>query len=167
VLVYGKDEMTPDMGWILAALALTLTVAVAMLLDERRANAERALYKELREVQAVSQGLWDSLGPDRYGELVSLYLRRGDEFARATFVIEFWDRAAEAYARRKVNRRRFMARIAPKCDGFWRDYADLIVFLAQNEPSRIAGWRRLHGAAIRQLDRNFKCIERIGPRKAA
>ena len=159
--------MGPDMLSILAALAVTLTVALAMLRDEQRSIAERALYKELREVQQVSLGLWDSLGPDRYGELVSLYLQRGDEFSRAAFVVDFWERAAVAYGRGKVNRRRFIARIAPKCDGFWRDYADLIAYLAQNEPARIAGWRRLHFAAIRQLDRNFKRIERIGPRKAA
>jgi hypothetical protein len=159
--------MAPDMLLILIALAVSLTVAVSMLRDEQRSIAERTLYKELREVQSVSQGLWDSLGPDRYGELVSLYLRRGDEFARAAFVLDFWERAALAYQRGKVNRGRFMARIAPKCDGFWRDYADLIAFLTQNEPARIAGWRRLHAAAIRQLDRNFKRLERIGPRRAA
>lgn len=159
--------MTPDMGWILAALGLTLVVAVVLLRDEQKSMVERALYKDLREVQEISQGLWDSLGPERYGDLVLLYLRRGDEFARASFVLDFWERAGRAYQKRQVNRRRFIARIAPKCDGYWRDYADLIAFVAQENPNRIAAWRRLHFAAVRQLDRNFKRIEKIGSRRAA
>jgi len=159
--------MTPDMGWILVALALTLTVALALLRDEQKLVVERGFYKELREVQEVSQGLWDSLGPEHYSDLVLLFLRRGDEFARASFVLDFWERAGRAYLRRRVNRRRFIARIAPKCDGFWRDYADLIAYVAQENPNRIAAWRQLHFAAVRQLDRNFKRIEKIGSRKAA
>lgn len=159
--------MAPDIAWILAALAVTLLVALALLSDERKSLAERTLYKQLREVQVVSQGLWDSLGPERYSELVLLYMRRGEEFARASFVLDFWDRAGRAYLLRRVNRRRFIARIAPKCDGFWRDYADLVAHVGQEEPDRIVAWRRLHHAAIRQLDRDFKRIERTRPRRAA
>jgi hypothetical protein len=156
-----------DVGWILVALGIALIVAVALLRDEQKSLVERALYKELREVQAVSEGLWDSLGPDRYGELVNLYIGRDDVFARAAYVLGFWDRAGRAYLHRRVNRARFIARIAPKCDGFWRDYADLIAFMAQQEPDRVAAWRRLQNAALRQLDRNFKRLEKIGPRRAA
>jgi len=156
-----------DIGWILLALAAALAVAVALVRDEQRLSVERALYKELRDVQAVSQSLWDSLGPERYDELVPRYLRRGEEFTRVSFILDFWERAARAYQRRRVNRRRFIAKVAPKCDGFWRDYADLITFMAQAEPDRIAAWRRLHLASLRQLDRNFKRLERVDPRKAA
>lgn len=156
-----------DVGYILVALGIALFVAVALLRDEQKSLVERALYKELREVQTISEGLWDSLGPDRYGELVTLYIGREDVFARAAFVLDFWDRAGRAYLRRRVNRARFIARVAAKCDGFWRDYADLIAFMAQQEPDRVAAWRRLENAALRQLDRDFKKIEKIGPRKAA
>ncbi|MGH7684064.1 MAG: hypothetical protein ACREMT_06955 [Vulcanimicrobiaceae bacterium] len=156
-----------DVGYILVALGIALLVAVALLRDEQKSLVERALYKELREVQGVSEGLWDSLGPDRYGELVTLYIGRSDVFSRAAYVLDFWDRAGRAYMGRRVNRVRFVAKIAPKCDGFWRDYADLIAFMAQQEPDRIAAWRRLQRAALRHLDRDFKKLEKIAPRKAA
>lgn len=157
----------PDVGWVLAGLVLALCVAVLLLLDEQRAALERSLFREFREVQAVSQELWDGLGPERYKEIVSIYVRMRETYVRANFVFEFWNKAGRAYAKRKVNRKRFMRRMAAKCDGYWRDYGDLVGYLQQCDPQRIAGWRRLQAAAARELDRKIKEIEKVKPRRAA
>ena len=159
--------MLPDVGWVLAGLGLTLCVAVLLLIDERKAILERALVRELREVQAVSQELWDGLGPERYNEIVSIYVRMRETYVRANFVIEYWDRAGRLYTSRRVNRKRFIRRVAAKCDGFWRDYSDLVGYLQQCDPQRIAGWRRLHASAARELERKIKEIEGINTRRAA
>ena len=159
--------MLPDVGWVLAGLGLTLGVAVLLLIDERKAILERGLVRELREVQAVSQELWDGLGPERYHEIVSVYVRMRETYVRANFVVEYWDRAGRLYAGRRVNRKRFIRRIAAKCDGFWRDYSDLVGYLQQCDPQRIAGWRRLQGAATHELDRKIKEIEGVRTPRAA
>lgn len=159
--------MLPDVGWVLAGLGLTLCVAVLLLIDERKANLERSVVRELREVQAVSQELWDGLGPERYNEIVSIYVRMRETYVRANFVIEYWDRVGHHYVTRRVNRKRLIRRLAAKCDGFWRDYSDLVGYLQQCDPQRIAGWRRLQAAAARELERKIKEIEAVKTRRAA
>jgi hypothetical protein len=146
---------------------LALGVAVSLLIDERKAALERSLLRELREVQAVNQELWDGLGPERYKEIVSIYVRMRETYVRANFIIEFWNKAGKAYADRRVNRARFIKRVAAKCDGLWRDYSDLVGYLQQCDPQRIAGWRRLQRAAGRELERTLKQIEKIKTPKAA
>lgn len=157
----------PDVGWVLAGLVLALGVAALLFFDERKAALERSLVRELREVQMVNQELWDGLGPERYKEIVSIYVRMRETYVRANFIIDFWNKAGRAYAKRSVNRRRFIRKVAAKCDGLWRDYSDLIGYLQQCEPQRIAGWRRLEGAAARELSRTMKQIEKIKTPKAA
>jgi len=159
--------VVPDVGWVLAGLVLALCVAALLLVDEQKAALERSLLRELREVQAVSQDLWDGLGPERYKEIVSVYVRMRETYVRANFIIDFWNKAGRAYAKRKINRARFMRRVAAKCDGFWRDYSDLVGYLQQCDPQRIAGWRRLQAAAVRELDRKIKEIEKIKAPRAA
>jgi hypothetical protein len=159
--------VVPDVGWVLAGLVLALGVAVSLLIDERKAALERSLLRELREVQAVNQELWDGLGPERYKEIVSIYVRMRETYVRANFIIEFWNKAGKAYADRRVNRARFIKRVAAKCDGLWRDYSDLVGYLQQCDPQRIAGWRRLQRAAGRELERTLKQIEKIKTPKAA
>ena len=159
--------MVPDVGWVLAGLVLALGVASMLFIDERKAALERSLLRELREVQMVNQDLWDGLGPERYKEIVSIYVRMRETYVRANFIIDFWNKAGRAYGKRSINRRRFIRKVAAKCDGLWRDYSDLIGYLQQCEPQRIVGWRRIQTAAARELARSMKQIEKIKAPKAA
>jgi hypothetical protein len=156
----------PDVIWIVAALGVALLVALGLLVDEQKAALERALLRELREVQSLSEELWDALGPGRYRELVSAYGRRREIFVRADLVVDYWDRAARAFLSGKVNRKRFLARIAPRCESFWRDYAALIAHLDDGEPQRVRAWRRLHRAAASRLGGSRRPAE-IEPTRAA
>jgi hypothetical protein len=156
-----------EVGWTLTALGLALLVAIALVRDERRAGAERALVQELRDVQAFSAELWDALGPHHYREIVAAYLGRREIFVRANYVLDFWDRAARAYLRGEVNRRRFLPRVAAKCDACWREYIDLIKMLDDQEPQRVAAWRRLRAAAVRHLHGGEKPKEKIKTSRAA
>jgi hypothetical protein len=146
---------------------LALGVASMLFFDERKAALERSLLRELREVQMVNQDLWDGLGPERYKEIVSIYVRMRETYVRANFIIDFWNKAGRAYGKRQINRQRFIRKVAPKCDGLWRDFGDLIGYLQQCEPQRIGGWRRIEAASVRELARTMKQIEKIKTQKAA
>ena len=159
--------MFSEVGWTLTALGLALFVALALLRDERKAAHERALATELRDVLAFSAELWDALGPHHYRELVPAYLGRREIFVRANYVIDFWDRAARAYLRGDVNRRRFIARVAAKCDMCWREYLDLIKLMDEQEPQRVAAWRRLRTAAVRHLHGAVKEKDKVKTSRAA
>lgn len=159
--------MISEVGWTLAALGLALLVALALLRDERKAALERSLSSELRDVQTFSGELWDTLGPQHYRELVPAYLARREIFVRANYVIEFWDRAARAYLGGRVNRKRFVARVAVRCDACWREYAGLIAYIAEEEPQRVAAWRRLRAASLRHLHGSSKQKDKVAARRAA
>ena len=153
--------MIVEIGWVLAGLGLGVFVLLQILRDRRKVLREETLWKELRDVELVNRELWDALGPEHYAQLVYFYLRGRETLVRADFVFGFWEKAARSYAKGLVNRRRFRDRFAPKCTGYWTDYADLIRHFAVKEPARIAAWRRLNRDCSRHVERELRRIERV------
>ena len=153
--------MVVEIGWVLAGLALGVFVLRQVLRDRRKVLREETLRQELHDVELVNRELWDALGPEHYAQLVYFYQRGRETQVRADFVFAFWEKAARWYEKGLVSRRRFRARLAPKCTGYWQDYADLIRHFAVKEPARIAAWRRLNRDCARHVERELRRLERI------
>jgi hypothetical protein len=126
-----------------------------------QADVEATLIAELSGVTQVGSDLWSALGERNYKEIVRFYIERPVTRSRADFVLDYWNKAARMYVEGHLNRRRFLARVAPHCHIAWNDFSDLLKYFQTTQPERIAHFRKMHIDAARYIARNQSRLDKL------
>lgn len=160
-------------GPLLATFCVAAGISVPFLYtvsrNRRKAQLEQTdmeatLLKELHDTNAVQKELWTALGPQRYAQILDLYIKRDVTRARANAVFDYWNRVGRMYAEKRVNRKRFLARIAPDCNATWNNFTLLIEYFEVTQPARIADFKALQKIVAREIERNRQRLDRTAAR---
>lgn len=160
-------------GFASGAVAVGVTVPfIYQLVRDRKTTAreqaelETKLVSELASIVQCSQDLWAGLGPTRYGDVLMYYHRGGLTHKRVDIVLDYWSKVGCSYADKHVNRKRFLPRIAPACNGAWEDLDKVIEYFDISQPSRIADFKRLQKDVARYIGKNRKRLNRMATRSS-
>lgn len=126
-----------------------------------QAELEPKLVSELANAVQCSHDLWSALGSGNYDDVLTYYHRGGMTRKRADFVLDYWSKVGRMYADKHVNRKRFLPRIAPACNGAWKDFQKVLEYFEVTQPARIADFKRLQKDVARYVAWNSKRLQRM------
>lgn len=111
---------------------------------QRCLDEERSIMAQLPHIDQLSRDMWTALGPGREHQVVSFYQKYGATYYRANEILTFWNTVGEKTEDGRVNRRRFLPRIARHFHAYWSNMEPLINHLSQSNPSAILNLQYLH-----------------------